>query len=320
MAMTQNEALFHWHPIHQQCFDMIKRICCKTPVIQPIDATCNEPIWLICDASKSGVGVMYSQGPNWQQCRPAGFMSKKFTTVQQHYAVHELETLAILEALQKWEDKLMGCKIHIIMDHKALEFFKTQSVLSHCQRRWMDYMSQFDFDITYIKGELNKVVDCLSRYYKNDTDSDVHEPHDYIRTDARIDPTGEDLPAPRFHEIMEKVIEIRALCEGEMRRSKRLQERREECVIEAQILAKANTKELYVPTNASGPTVNHDHEAITIDENVTLEDTLFQRYAGEAPTALEDDGFIHNIKAGYSEDKLFTLILEKPQDYTGFSI
>jgi hypothetical protein len=35
-------------------------------------------------------------------------MSKKFTYAQQHYAVHKLETLAILEALQKWEDKLIG--------------------------------------------------------------------------------------------------------------------------------------------------------------------------------------------------------------------
>jgi hypothetical protein len=107
----------------------------------------------------------------------------------------------------------VGYKIHVLTDHKALEFFKTQSILSHRQRRWMDYMSRFDFDITYIKGELNKVADCLSRCYENDTDTDVHEPHDYVHADARIDPTGEDLPAPHFHEIMEKVIEIRALHE-----------------------------------------------------------------------------------------------------------
>jgi hypothetical protein len=85
----------------------------------------NEPIWLICDASQSGVGAMYGQGLTWQECRPAGFMSKKFTTAQQHYAVHELETLVILEAMQKWEDKLVGYRIHVITDHKALEFFKT---------------------------------------------------------------------------------------------------------------------------------------------------------------------------------------------------
>jgi hypothetical protein len=121
-------------------------------------------------------------------------MSEKFMYVQQHYTVHELETLAILKALQKWEDKLIGRRLHIIMDHKALEFFKTQAYLSSRQRRWMDYMSKFDFDITYIKGEYNKVADCLSRYYKNDTSADVHEFHDYVQADRRIDPKGEDLP------------------------------------------------------------------------------------------------------------------------------
>jgi hypothetical protein len=155
-----------------------------------------EPIWLICDASRLGVGTMYGQGPTWQGCRPAGFMSKKLTTAQQHYTVHELETLAILEAMQKWEDKLVGYRVHIITDHKALEFFKTQSMLSHHQRQWTDYMSWFDFNITYIKGELNKVADCLSRYYENDNEHDIYEPHEYVHADAHIDPTGEDLPAP----------------------------------------------------------------------------------------------------------------------------
>ena len=51
-------------------------------------------------------------------------MSKKFSTAQQNYAVHELEMLVILESFQKWEDKLVGYKIRVITDHKALEFFK----------------------------------------------------------------------------------------------------------------------------------------------------------------------------------------------------
>ena len=93
---------------------------------------------------------------------------------QQNYTIHELETLAILEALMKWEDKLIGYDIRIITDHKALEFFKTQIRLTVQQQRWMDYMSKFTFDITYIKGELNKVADCLSQYYESDTIQDVH--------------------------------------------------------------------------------------------------------------------------------------------------
>ena len=182
LAMMQNGVPFHWHPLHQVCFDMIKQICEKAPVIQSIELTNKEPIWLICDASKSGVGAMYGQGPTWQKCWPAGFISKKFTTAQQNYAVHELETLAILELLMKWKDKLIEYDIHIIMDHKALEFFKTQSNSWARQCQWMDYLSRFTSDITYIKGDLNKVADCLSWYYESDTIQDVHMYDEYMYT------------------------------------------------------------------------------------------------------------------------------------------
>jgi hypothetical protein len=116
-AMTWNGALFAWRPIHQACFENIKNICCRTAILRPIDAAVDEPIWVICDASVSGVGAMYGQGPTWQTCRPAGFMSKKFTSAQHHYRVFEQETLAILEALLKWEDKLMGYRVHVVTDH-----------------------------------------------------------------------------------------------------------------------------------------------------------------------------------------------------------
>ena len=140
-------------------------------------------------------------------------MSKKFTMAQQNYAIHELETLAILEALMKWEDKLIGYDVHIITDHKALEFFKTQSSMTAHQRHWMDYLSRFNFNITYIKGDLNKVADCLSCYYKSDNTQDVHMYNEYVRADAHIDPAEEDLPAQRCKEILERIIEMRAMHE-----------------------------------------------------------------------------------------------------------
>jgi hypothetical protein len=210
-SMVQNRTQFHWRPLHTQCFEMIKRICYKTPVIRPLRYDSAESVWVICDASKTGIGSMYGQGPSWDQCRPAGFMSKKFTNAQQHYAVHEQETRAILEALQKWEDKLIGHRFHVITDHKALEFFQTQAQLSNRQRRWMDYMSRFDFDITYVKGEYNKVADCLSRYFESDTSADVHEFHDYVQADRKVDPDGEDLPSERIKEISNRTIELRSM-------------------------------------------------------------------------------------------------------------
>jgi hypothetical protein len=67
-----------------------------------------------------------------------------------------MEMLAILEALLKWEDKLVGRKSTVVMDHRALEFFQKQRKLSNCQARWVEYFSRFEFEITYVKGSHNR--------------------------------------------------------------------------------------------------------------------------------------------------------------------
>ena len=200
-AIQKNGHPFQWRPIHQACMDNIKILACKTPILRPIDPTKDEPIWVICDASASGVGAVYGQGQSWQTCRPAGFMSKKFTSAQHNYRVFEMETIAILEALLKWEDKLIGNRINVVTDHRALEFFKTQRRLSHRQMRWMEYLSRFDFDIQYVKGVTNKVADSLSRYYQSDTSEDSHPTFDFVNANVRLDPEGEDLPWNRVVEF-----------------------------------------------------------------------------------------------------------------------
>ena len=53
----------------------------------------------------------------------------------------------------------------------------------------MDYLSKFNFDITY-ESELNKVVDCLSHYYESDTSRDVYHMYNYVHADIWTDPEG----------------------------------------------------------------------------------------------------------------------------------
>jgi len=140
-AICRNGQPFYWKPLHEACLNNIKATACKSPVLKPIDPGIDDPIWVICDTSMSGIGAMYGQGATWQMCCPAGFMSKKFTLAQMNYRVFEMETIAILKALLKWEDKLLGHKIHIVTDHKALEFFKMQRHLNNRQAWWMEFLT-----------------------------------------------------------------------------------------------------------------------------------------------------------------------------------
>jgi hypothetical protein len=110
-VICRNGQPFYWKLLHEVCFNNIKVIACKLPILKPIDLQSGDLIWVICDASLSGIGAMYGQGESWQTCHPAGFISKKFTTTQMNYRVFEIETIAILEALLKWEDKLLEPKV-----------------------------------------------------------------------------------------------------------------------------------------------------------------------------------------------------------------
>ena len=59
--------------------------------------------------------------------------------------------------------------------------------------RWWEYLSRFDFKIEYIKGESNKVADCLSHYYMSDSPDETHDILEYVNADSRLDPDGDDL-------------------------------------------------------------------------------------------------------------------------------
>ncbi|PBK86364.1 hypothetical protein ARMGADRAFT_940511 [Armillaria gallica] len=102
-----------------------------------------------------------------------------------------------------------------------------QSNLTGRQMRWMDYLSRFDFNITYMKGENNKVADCLSCYYENDNVNDIHVVQEYVCTNVRIDPAGEDLPPNRFVEVIRGMVELCTMQEEECQRSCWLQEKLE---------------------------------------------------------------------------------------------
>ena len=102
-------------------------------------------------------------------------MLQKLTDTQHNYQTFKRETLTILEALLKWEDKLLGFHFKVIMDHEALQFLHTQQCLSSQQMHWMDYLSCFDTKIIYIKGLENKVADCLSQYYETDGGDEAQE-------------------------------------------------------------------------------------------------------------------------------------------------
>ena len=108
--------------------------------------------------------------------------------------MHEHETLAVLEALMKWEDKPLGRKFTVVTDHKGLEYLKTQPNLLPRQTRWWEYLSCLSYNTIHVDGTQNQVADSLSCYYEYDTIEDEYPNSKFVKVDKILDPDGDLAP------------------------------------------------------------------------------------------------------------------------------
>ena len=70
--------------------------------------------------------------------------------------------LAIMHALAKFWQYLVGNRFKVRTNHNNLRFFLEQKQLQERQQKWFRKIQAYDFDIEYVKGKNNVVVDALS--------------------------------------------------------------------------------------------------------------------------------------------------------------
>ena len=70
-------------------------------------------------------------------------------------------------ALKIWRCYLYGVKFEIYSDHKSLKYLFTQRDLNLRQKRRVEYMEDYDFELQYHPEKANVVADALSRKSNN---------------------------------------------------------------------------------------------------------------------------------------------------------
>ena len=79
------------------------------------------------------------------------------------YSIYDKDMLAIMHALAKFRQYLVGVKLIVKTDQNSLRHFLTQKELNDRQQKWVSKFQSYDFDIEYKKGKMNVVADALSR-------------------------------------------------------------------------------------------------------------------------------------------------------------
>ena len=73
--------------------------------------------------------------------------------------------MAIVRCFEKWRAELEGLLyiIKVLSDYKNLEYFMTTKLLSRRQARWSEFLSRFNFRITYRTEKASTKPDALTR-------------------------------------------------------------------------------------------------------------------------------------------------------------
>ena len=66
-------------------------------------------------------------------------------------------------ALKIWCHYLYGEQFEVFSDHKSLKYIFIQWDLNMRQRRWMEFLEDYEFTLQYHPGKANMVANALSR-------------------------------------------------------------------------------------------------------------------------------------------------------------
>ena len=82
---------------------------------------------------------------------------------EKNYPTHDLELAVMVFALKIWRHYLSGVHVDVFSDHKILQYVFTQKELNIRQRRWLEFLKDYDMSVHYHPGKVNVVEDALSK-------------------------------------------------------------------------------------------------------------------------------------------------------------
>ena len=109
------------------------------------------------DALKDGLGCVLMESK-----RVVAYGSRQLKNHERNYPTHDMELAIIVFALKIWSHYLYSEQFEVFLDHKSLKYIFMQWDLNMRQRRWMEFLEDYDFTLHYHPGKANVVVDALN--------------------------------------------------------------------------------------------------------------------------------------------------------------
>ncbi|XP_023205547.1 uncharacterized protein LOC106700194 [Xiphophorus maculatus] len=158
--LLKKKAEFQWGEAQQKAFLQLKHGLTVAPVLA-YPAAEGDYI-LDTDASSYSIGAVLSQ-VQWGEERVISYASNHLTPTQQRYCVTRRELLAIVKYTRQFRHFLLGRKFLLRTDHGSLAWLFRFKHPEGQLARWLEELSQYDFDIEHRSGLQHSNADALSR-------------------------------------------------------------------------------------------------------------------------------------------------------------
>ena len=172
-ALTSKDVVFHWDEETQTAFELLKQALCSAPILSFPREEGN--FVLDTDASALGVGGILHQVQDGEE-RVLAYGSKKLNRQQRNYCVTRRELLAIVVFLREFRNYLLGQHFLLRTDHSSLVWLTCFKEPQGQLARWLEYISQFKFDIVHRAGAKHANADALSRIPSEGVSCDEFRP------------------------------------------------------------------------------------------------------------------------------------------------
>ena len=163
-SLTRKGVEFVWNKDCQDVFDQLKQRLTTAPILVYPDFV--QGFMLETDASIRGLGAVLSQRRGDNQLHHVAFASRALSAAEKNYSITELETLAVVWAIQHYHAYLYGNEVTVITDHSAVKaILQTPSPNGKHARWWLKVFASGvgKVQLTYRPGRENVLADVLSR-------------------------------------------------------------------------------------------------------------------------------------------------------------
>ncbi|RVW95263.1 Retrovirus-related Pol polyprotein from transposon opus [Vitis vinifera] len=157
---VKEDAEFIWTKACQEAFKRLKSLLTTAPIVR--SPNWSLPFELMCDASDYAVGAVLGQREDGKPY-VVYYASKTLNDAQKNYTTTEKELLAVVFALDKFRNYLLGTSIVIFTDHSALKYLLNKKDAKARLIRWILLLQEFNIQIKDKQGVENVVADHLSR-------------------------------------------------------------------------------------------------------------------------------------------------------------